>query len=439
MAPPVAVRRPSPGPFVLAIALVAVACTGGSDPSTVSFSPPASGAVTPSLTASSLPGRLLLKDGTGSLVTVRPDGTDLVTLAEQTPGTLQVLQAAWSPDGTRVAWAQLSAGAQAPAAQLMTSGPRGEDLLETPMPVPAFYLSWDPTSSRVAYLAPAGPDIQMGVVEQPQPKGQPVTPIARGSPFYFSWGPDGDRMLVHVGQNRLDELSLDGTTRVVDARPGAFQAPVWSLDGTTFVYAVRGADAGQQRLVVRRAGGGAPQVIATPSGAVSFVVSPDGRRVAYQALGTNEQDLYDRDLPTRATDVGVTVVDTTTTETVRVTTGPAVAFSWSPAGDRLAVLEPIYHPTGQMYFRWVVWNGEETFLTGAFTPSLSLLSEYAPFFSQYAQSSTIWAPDGSAFAYPADSPSGPPVVWVQPADGSAAAFPVGQGSFVAWSPSTAAE
>ena len=411
--------------------LVSAACTGDR-----AETPAPSGSAS-AATATSLPGRLLVKDANGNLVTLRPDGTDLVMLAEQAPEALQVLQATWAPDGTRVAWAQLTAAADTVSPQLVTSGPRGEDQLETQMPVAPFYLSWDPTSSRIAFLGPAGDRFQMGVVEQPQPAGSPVSALARGAPFYFSWGPDGDRMLVHVGRDRLDELHLDGTATVVDPRPGDFQAPVWSVDGTTFVYAVRGADAQDQRLVVRRAGGGAARVIATPRGSLSFVVSPDGRRVAYQALGPNERDLFDRELALRATDVGVTVVDTRTGETVKVTTGPAVSFSWSPTGERLAVLEPIYRPTGQIYFRWDVWDGDHEFLTGGFVPSLSLLSEYAPFFSQYAQSSTIWAPDGSAFAYPANSSSGPPIVWVQPADGSAEAYPVGQGSFVAWSPDAA--
>jgi hypothetical protein len=416
--------------------LLLTACTGDPAATSGSEAPPATVSPPAPVGASSLPGRLLLKDASGSLVTVRPDGSDLVMLAEQAPGALQVLQATWAPDGTRVAWAQITAAADALAPELVTSGPRGEEPLETPMPIAPFYLSWDPTSSRIAFLGPAGDRFQMGVVEQPQPAGRPVAAIARGAPFYFSWGPDGERMLVHVGRDRLDELGLDGTATVVDPRPGDFQAPVWSVDGSTFVYAVRGAHAQGQRLVVRRAEGGVAHAIATPNGSLSFVVSPDGRRVAYQALGRNERDLYDRDLALRATDVGVTVVDTRTGETIKVTNGPAVSFSWSPAGDRLAVLEPIYRPTGQIYFRWDVWDGEGEFVTGAFVPSLSLLSEYAPFFSQYAQSSTIWAPDGSAFAYPANSSSGPPLVWVQPADGSAEAYPVGQGSFVAWSPGT---
>ncbi len=45
----------------------------------------------------------------------------------------------------------------------------------------------------------------------------------------------------------------------------------------------------------------------------------------------------------------------------------------------------------------------------------------------------MWAPDGSAFAYPADRPPNPTQIWIQPVDGSPA-FALGAGSFVAWAP-----
>ena len=420
----------------MAVALLA-ACTGpdGSSAATGVSTGTDEGTPPVPASASSLPGRLLVVDAGGSLVTVRPDGSERRTLAVASPGILDVTGAAWAPDGQRIVWSQIDRSEGATSAQLVTSDAEGADRRETASPLVPFYLSWDPTSSRVAFLGSTQTAVHLGVLDtDPKAKRQLVSRLDQGRSYFFSWAPGGDRLLVHVGAERLDELDLDGSLQTIERAPGLFQAPVWSADGSTFVYAVRGSE-GHQSLVSRRADGGRTTTMGHADGALSFVVSPDGSKVAYQALGPEELDLYDRDLPHRATHVGVTIIDRATGDHFRLSTQPALAFSWSPDGERLAILEPIYHPTGTIYFRWVVWDGTNRTETGAFTPGLALLQSYAPFFSQYAQSVSMWAPDGSAFAYPAVAEVGPPMIWIQPTQPDAQPYPVGRGTFVAWSPS----
>ena len=423
-------------------ALIAVACTAGDDGSPdptggpALSSPPAVEAppAPPPSSASSLPGRLLVKQTDGSLVTVRPDGSDLQVLAKGAGQDLQVLQAAWAPDGSRVAWVQVDTADGPAEARIVTADPDGGNRRETTMPIVPFYLSWDPTSARVGYLGSDGGDrLEMGVVESGG-RADPPTTLGRGSPFYFAWAPEGDRVLVHVGRGRLDELGIDGSSASLGASPGMFQAPVWSSDGTAQIY-VEGQGGGErQRIVVRDAQSGSSRTLASADGAVSLVLSPDGEQVAFQGLNREEANLFDRTLPQRATDVGVTVLDVDTGRAERVTVQPAVAFFWGPSGDRLLILEPIYRIAGPMYFRWVVWDGKDSIVTSAFTPGISLLTEYTPFFSQYAQSLTMWAPDGSAFAYPADRPPAPSTIFVQPVTSGQEPYALGTGSFVAWSP-----
>ncbi len=172
--------------------------------------------------------------------------------------------------------------------------------------------------------------------------------------------------------------------------------------------------------------------ITTAEGAVFMVLSPDGTRLAYQALSPAEFDIYDPDVASRATDVGVSVVDLTTGEVERVSTGVAHAWFWSPDGSQLAILEPVY-TEGSISFRWRMWDGTTSFATDAVNPSETMLRRYTPFFSQYAQSSTVWAPDGSAIAFPVDGPGGAAIM-VQPARDGARAFEVAEGSSVLWSP-----
>ncbi len=68
---------------------------------------------------------------------------------------------------------------------------------ETPVAAAPFYLSWDPTSSRVAYLgSSAAADIELGIVDVAGSRAVPVTPAAlstsRGTPRASScsctWG-----------------------------------------------------------------------------------------------------------------------------------------------------------------------------------------------------------------------------------------------------------
>ena len=63
-----------------------------------------------------------------------------------------------------------------------------------------------------------------------------TSPIDSGSPFYFSWAPQGKQMLVHVGTDRLDQLGIDGTFTPLGDRPGRFNVPVWTADGRTLFY-----------------------------------------------------------------------------------------------------------------------------------------------------------------------------------------------------------
>ena len=50
-----------------------------------------------------LTGRLAVLDADGHLVTMNPDGSDEIMLDEVEPGTSQVRQPTWSPDGRSVA------------------------------------------------------------------------------------------------------------------------------------------------------------------------------------------------------------------------------------------------------------------------------------------------------------------------------------------------
>jgi len=365
-----------------------------------------------------LPGRLAVLDAAGNLVTVNPDGSDDVIIAEGETGGSQVRQPTWSPDGRRVAWVRVEVTeAGAPSAVIATAGGDGAEPSEARTAVVPFYLSWDPTSSRIAYLgSPSQDDIELGIWEVAGRSSG--TPLDAGQPFYLSWAPAGDQLLVHVGEDRLEQLDLDGSLTTVADRPGSFSAPVWTADGRTFVYASVGA--ARQRLVVQGAEAENERPLVSFDGLISFVVSPDGERIAFQVIG--EESV----LP-------LSVVDVDTGETVEITDAAVAAFFWSPDSERLLYLDPDADEE-RIRFRWGVWEGTSSFLTPPFVPSLQFAREYLQFFEQYAQSMSLWSPDGSAFAYPGANKEGEEGIWIQSARPDRAPVLVADGDFVAWSP-----
>ena len=365
-----------------------------------------------------LEGRLAVLDEGGNLVTMDPDGSKEVVLAEVDPGLSQVQQPSWSRDGSRLAWVHLEVNeAGALSVSVATSTGKGTKATEARTLVTPFYLAWDPTSSRIAYLGSPQPDtIELGILEVAGRSSG--APLDTGRPFYLSWGPQGDELLVHVGDHRLERLDLEGKLTTVADRPGAFTAPVWTTDGHSFVYA--SSQAGEQQLVVQDADAGEGHTVVPFGGLITFVVSPDGRRIAFQPFEAGKA-------------MPLTVVDVASGETTQVTDETVGAFFWSPDGERLLYLD-LDAADGRVWYRWGVWDQKRSFRATRFLPSQVMIEQYFPFFEQYAQSMSLWSPDGSAFAYPGMNEDGEAGIWIQSARSDRAPVLVSDGTFVAWSP-----
>ena len=417
--------------LVGAVALIVAACSSGSgdEPASGSDSPASSTESTTTVadTAADGPtpphpeaGRLVVLDDDGRVAAMDPDGADAVVLAEASETPFQPI---WSPDASRVAYATRSA-----RPELVVTDADGQNARRAALLNPAFYLAWSPDGDRIAALRNGSDAVALDVVDLAPPDLEAVE-LDEGAPYWLSWDPRGDRLAAHVGTDRLDVVGVDGEVSPLGVGPGAFRVPEWTDAGLVAV----GAEAGQQALI-RIAPDGQVEVLAAVEGSIGFSVSPDGTKVALQSFEPDDEgtgEVIEASLPAQEPlpTNNLLVLDLATGDVTVVSLRAALAFFWSPAGDRLLVLGD---GDGDGAVRWQVWDGENLIDGPTFQLGESFAREFLTFFDQYQRSMSLWAPDGSGYAFPGriDGEDG---IWVADPT-SDRATKVAAGSWVAWSP-----
>ena len=416
------------------LALASAACSPSSSGETTSSGVPPTSApagttpqttVAPSTTEPSAPlpieslGRLAIIDGDGNVVIVSPDGETSIEVTGE-GGTVFYQQPTWAPGGERLVFTEVSRD----GIWVTTADDQG-DVRRFVTEQPAFYFFWDQTGDRVAFLrnSPSDGAIAFEVVDDVDGAAPKVAGM--GSPFYFAWGPGADDVSVHVANGLAGVMRLgEGVIEQLDVVNGPYAVPQWTGRGIAHVSEVSG---GFELRVLEP--GGAPAVIASMPASPQFLFSQDDRRVAIR-VGEVEGALsvFQSVAPTMPAGA-LSVLDIETAEITNVTTEQVLAFFWSPDGQQLLALE-IDENDG---FRWLVWSAStgESREYAPFLPGRDFVSRLVPFFEQYALSWQLWAPDGSAFAYPALAGE-ETAIWVQPVAGGPPTK-VSTGTWVAWS------
>ena len=278
-------------------------------------------------------------DSTVTVAGVHP-GTATVTVTATDPGGLSGtvsfsvwvptvvrltdgVSPAWSPDGSRIAFARWLQGTFDGSIFVMNAD--GGDVTRLTHTTVDFDPVWSPDGSRIAFMSGRGDNSEIYVVNADGSGTTNLTdsPGFDGNP---AWSPDGTRiafMSRRDGNREIYVMNADGTgaTNLTD-NPSADMNPAWSPDGTRIAY--NSFPAGNGDIYVMNADGtGVTRLTSHPRSEVFPAWSPDGAQIAFRSLSNNGPPLS----------VSVVNADGSGAANLALDAyGPA----WSPDGQRVA-------------------------------------------------------------------------------------------------------
>jgi len=329
-----------------------------------------------------LPGQIVVNDLPTRSVTIlgpRPEQFEPFASAGE-----EFHQPTWSPDGSLLAWSR----ATTDGFSVVVSSNTGGSATPYDTPFGVFYMQWRPDSRAIALLgAPEPGKVGLAILDL---DSRTVTTLNSSSSYYFHWSPDGDELITHLGGARLEQL--DPTTgdsyvlETVEPVNSVFQAAAWTPDGQSILY-VRSARPGiasaQDELVAHDLGTGEIDVLVEGNGFFNFAISPDGRRVAYSIRNLEG-----------VTSMGI--VDLANGRTESIDAPSTLAWQWSPDSRKILLLG-----VGQGAMTVGVYESGDITRYQDMIPTATFVQNYLYFWSQYDLSHSLWAPDSSAFVFPA--------------------------------------
>lgn len=381
-------------------------------------------AIVPDPSLESVPGRLLVIRDSGQILTMRPDGSDLLTIADADDSVAERSLPAWSSNGDRIAWGERYENGQI---DLVIVSASGDILSRVPIGFVPGYISWAPNDELIAFNGDDGEANQ--VLEVIDVAAEARSFLTEGAPIYYDWHPDGRELLVNSAGG-LEFIAADGSARRAVATDGDFRVPV-QTDGSLVVGF--GHTVGHVLSVASPEGSVELEMIryATP---MAFTVGESGRLVLLsKGSAENQQLTAEEETDLRILEPNSFVaIDLESGAAEVVDEGRGVAWFFSRDGEHLAYVTE--ETVGEIQrLQWHLWDGSEIVDLAVFSPSGRFGRDHLAFFDQFERTTSLWSPDGSAFAFAGGDTIEDLGIWVQRVDADAP-IRVAEGEAVFWSP-----
>lgn len=394
---------------------------------------------TPTNTATPDPSRvdrIVFVNDENQLETIASDGTQSQRLTDaSTRFTFPV----WSPDAQQIA----AIGNGFTFSGIFVLSP--EETAERLQPVyrqssgGPIYMYWSPDSQNVSFIT-TSPGDGMSFHLVPADGSADSRQLVAGQPFYWDWIDDGTKALISTN-DQISLLNIANGEQEEVAAPGRFQAPAVSTNGRFWAYASIDPFSRLSEVTIEDRETG-ETVSQEHTGIVAMGWRPNGSQLAYINPVRSSRRFYG---PLSLLDAETGNVETLTSDTV-------LAFFWSPNGRYLAYLtfggfqEGTQEVAARRQLTKPAQQRDELQLTlsileidtgqglqlAQFQPTALFLTQFLPFFDQYAHSHRLWSPDETALVLPVRQ-EGVNKIMVVPASGGIART-IAAGALAFWSP-----
>src|SRR5688572_13028228 len=245
----------------------------------------------------------------------------------------------WSQDGNQLAFVRTGSENAKASSELLVANIDDDSVSEiykseSEHPI---YLYWSPDNTNVSLLTTSVSG-QSLILQNIPADGSERTVIDTGSPYYWSWAPDGSTMIVHTGgaansafPQHLAFLSMEAEVVEdgLDTTPASFQAPAWSPDGR-HILLTRLNDQEQKEIILTDGSGTFEKVLGTFEVNTAFAWSPDSAKLAFIS---GQQTM-------NAGAIGELHVVNIETSAETIKEEDVYAFFWSPDSEKLAYFVP---------------------------------------------------------------------------------------------------